>query len=39
MALLLGKGVEDICYRVMENVGECILYCLGRRWQRMKQLL
>ena len=23
--LLLGKGVEGICNRVMEDVGECIL--------------
>ena len=26
LALLLGKGVEGICNRVMEDVGECILY-------------
>ena len=39
MALLLGKGVEGICNRVMEDVGECVLYWLGRWWQRMKQLL
>ena len=30
MALLLGKGVEGICNRVMEDVGECILHWLGR---------
>ena len=34
MALLLGKGVEDIRNRVMEYVGECVLYWLGRWWQR-----
>ena len=25
--------------RVMEEVGECIVYWLGRRWQGRKQLL
>ena len=30
MALLLGKG-EGMCNRVMEVVGECVLYWLGRR--------
>ena len=29
VALLLGKGVEGICNRMMD-VGECILYWLGR---------
>ena len=29
MALLLGKGV-GICNRMMEDVGECVLYWLGR---------
>ena len=38
-ALLLGKEVEGICNRVMEEVGGCILYWLGRWWQRRKQLL
>ena len=39
VALLLGKGVEGICNRVIEDVGECVLYWLGRWWQRRKQLL
>ena len=30
VALLWGKGVEGICNRVMEDVGECLLYWLGR---------
>ena len=38
-ALLLGKEVEDICNRVMEDVGECILCWFGRWWQGRKQLL
>ena len=38
-ALLLEKGVEGICNRVMECVGECIVYWFGRWWQRRKQLL
>ena len=38
-ALLLGKEVEGICNSVMEDVGECIVYWLGRWWQRRKQLL
>ena len=25
-ALLLGKGMESTCKRVMEDVGECVLY-------------
>ena len=28
VALLLGKGVERACKRVMEDVGECVLYRL-----------
>ena len=39
VALLLGKGVEGICNRVIVDVGECILHWLGRWWQRRKQLL
>ena len=39
VALLLGKGVTGICNRVVEDVGECVLYWLGRWWQRKKQLL
>ena len=39
MALLLGKGVEGICSKVMEDVGGCVLYWLGRWWLRRKQLL
>ena len=38
MALLLGKGVGGICNRVMQDVGECVLYWLGRWWQRGKKL-
>ena len=38
-AMLLGKGTEGICNRVMEDVGECKLYWLGRWWQKRKQLL
>ena len=37
VTLLLGKGVEGLC--VMEDVGECVLYWLGRWWQTTKQLL
>ena len=36
MALLLEKGVEGLCNRVME-VGVCVLYGLGRWWQSRKQ--
>ena len=32
VALLLGKGVEGICNKVMEDVVECILHWLGRWW-------
>ena len=38
VALLLGKGVEGICNRVMEEVGGCVLYWLDRWRQRRKQL-
>ena len=30
--------MEGICNRVMEDVGECVLYWFGRWWQRRKQL-
>ncbi len=30
MALLLGKEVEGICNRMIEDVGECILQWFGR---------
>ena len=33
VALLLGNGMEGICNRVMEGVGECIVCWLGRWWQ------
>ena len=38
MPLLLGNGVEGIGNRVIEDVGEYVLYWLGRWWQRRKQL-
>ena len=30
VTLLLGKVVKGVCNRVMEEVGECLLYWLGR---------
>ena len=30
VALLLGKGVEGVCNKVLEEVGKCIEYWLGR---------
>ena len=30
--------LEDICNREMVDVEECLLYWLGRCWQRRKQL-
>ena len=33
-----GKGVEGICYKVMEDVREFVLYWLVRWWQGKKQL-
>ena len=33
--LLLGKGMEGICNKVVE---ECVVYLLGRWWQRKKQM-
>ena len=29
VALVLGKEVGGVCYRVLEEVGECVVYCLG----------
>ena len=29
MTLLLERGVEGTCNRVMEDMGECVLYWLG----------
>ena len=34
VTLLLGKGVDDMCNRMMEDLGDCILYWLGRWWQK-----
>ena len=39
VVLLLGKGVEGVCNRVIEEVGECVVYWLGWWWQRRKPLL
>ena len=39
VALMLRKGVKGIRNRMMADVGECVLYWLGRWWQRRKQLL
>ena len=39
VALLLGEGMEGIYNKVMVEVVECIVYLLGRWWQRRKQLL
>ena len=39
VALLLGKGVEGVSDTVMEEVGECIMYWIGKWWQRRKYLL
>ena len=30
MALLLGKGVEGVSDTVMEEVGECVMYWVGK---------
>ena len=38
MTLLLGERVEGLCNRVMEEVGECIVYWLSRWWHRRKKL-
>ena len=34
VALLLGKGVEGVCDIVMEEMGVCIVYWIGKWWQR-----
>ena len=39
MALLLVKWLEDVYNRVIEEVGDCLVYWFGRWWQRRKQLL
>ena len=33
-----GKGVEGACDTVMEEVGECVMYWIGKWWQRRKDL-
>ena len=38
VALLLG-GVEGVSDTVMEEVGECVMYWIGKWWQRKKDLL
>ena len=39
VALLLGKGLEGVSGTVMEEVGECTMYWIGKWWQRRKDLL
>ena len=39
VTLLLGKSVEGVSDTVMEEVGECIMYWIGKWWQRRKDLL
>ena len=39
LALLFGKGVERVSNIVMEEAGECIMYWIGKWWQRRKDLL
>ena len=34
VALLLGKGVEGVSDTMMEEVGECIMYRIGKWWGR-----
>ena len=34
LALLLGKRVEGVSDTVMEEMVECIMYWIGRWWQR-----
>ena len=38
VALLLGKD-EGVSSAVMEEVGECVMYCIGKWWQGRKNLL
>ncbi len=38
VALLLGKGVEGVSKRVLVEVGQYVVYCLGKWWQRRKKL-
>ena len=33
------RGGEGTCSRVVEDVGECLVYWLGRQWPRRKQLM
>ena len=39
MALLLVKDVEGVSDTAMAEVGECIMYRIGKWWQRRKNLL
>ena len=39
MTLMLGKGVDGVSDTVMKEVGKCIMYWIGKWWQRMKDLL
>ena len=39
VALLLGRCVEEVSDTVMEEVGECVMYWIGKWWQRRKDLL
>ena len=37
--MLLGKGVKGVSDTVMEEVGEYVMYWIGKWWQRRKDLL
>ena len=39
VALLFGKGMEGVRDTVMEEVRECVMYCIGKWWQRRKTVL
>ena len=39
LAFLLGKGVKGVSDIVVEEIGKCIMYWLGKWWQRRKDLL
>ena len=39
VALLLGKVVEGVSDTVMEEVGDCNMYCIGKWWDLLHEEL
>ena len=39
VALLVGKGVEGVTNTLIEEVGVCVMYWIGKLWKRRKDVV